>query len=133
MEYSVRASSESKKAAFISIKKSDFQFGITPESGDTLANPAELFLSSFAACILKNLERFSGLLRFEYESAEILVSAIRIENPPRMDDLNYELKILSQDDRLNVELLKKNIEKFGTIFNTVKSVCSVQGEIIKFS
>jgi hypothetical protein len=27
----------------------------------------------------------------------------------------------SQDETLNIDLLQKNIEKFGTIFNTVKA------------
>jgi len=30
---------------------------------------------------------------------------------------------------LNVELLKKNIEKFGTIYNTIKLSCSISGTI----
>ncbi|MFB0947882.1 MAG: hypothetical protein QMB24_17315 [Spirosomataceae bacterium] len=48
-----------------------------------------------------------------------------------MDEITYELKIYSNDDRLNIDLLKKNIEKFGTISNTVKSSCTVVGEITK--
>ena len=72
-------------------------------------------------------------MNFEYSNAEIMVSATRLEKPPRMDEINYELKIYSQDNNLNINLLKKNIEKFGTIFNTVKSSCSITGEIIKIT
>lgn len=129
MKYSCKANSSSKNNASIKIKQSEIIFGTTPESADDLPNPAELFLGSFSACILKNVERFSELMNFEYSHAEITVNAIRLENPPRMDDINYELKIHSKDTKLNIDLLKKNIEKFGTIFNTVKSSCSVNGEI----
>lgn len=129
MKYSCKANSSSKNNAAIKIKQSEIIFGTTPESADDLPNPAELFLGSFSACILKNVERFSELMNFEYSHAEITVNAIRLENPPRMDDINYELKIHSKDTKLNIDLLKKNIEKFGTIFNTVKSSCSVNGEI----
>ena len=131
MKYFSKATSSSKNNAFINIKESKITFGTTPESADTLPNPAELFLGSFSACILKNVERFSVLMNFEYSNAEIMVSATRLEKPPRMDEINYELKIYSQDNNLNINLLKKNIEKFGTIFNTVKSSCSITGEIIK--
>jgi len=133
MKYFSKASSSSNISASIKIKESEIIFGITPESADNLPNPAELFLGSFSACILKNVERFSHLMNFEYSNAELIVNATRLEKPPRIDELNYELKIYSQDNNLNVELLKKNIEKFGTIFNTVKTSCNINGEIKKIS
>jgi len=133
MKYSIKASSSSKSNASVSIKQSEIAFGITPETAESLANPAELFLGSFSACILKNVERFSILMNFEYEKAEITVNATRLEKPPRMDEINYELRVYSKDDSLNIDLLKKNIEKFGTIFNTVKLSCSIVGEIKKIS
>ncbi|MFT5892767.1 MAG: putative OsmC-like protein [Dokdonia sp.] len=129
MKYSIKAHSSSKNKASINVKQSEIAFGITPESADILPNPAELFLGSFSACILKNVERFSMFMNFEYSHAEITVNATRLEKPPRMDNIQYELKIYSQDDTLNSELLKKNIEKFGTIFNTVKTSCTITGEI----
>ncbi|KYG72194.1 putative OsmC-like protein [Roseivirga ehrenbergii] len=131
MQYSIKASSFSKKEASVQAKQSEISFGITPESADSLPNPAELFLSSFSACILKNVERFSVLMKFEYSRAEITVNAIRLEKPPRMDEINYELKVYSNDESLNIDLLKRNIEKFGTIYNTVKAVCAITGEIKK--
>ncbi len=129
MIYSCKASSYSKNKASISIKESKIEFGITPDSAELLPNPAELFLGSISSCILKNVERFSTLMNFEYEKAEITVTGVRMEKPPRMDEINYELKVYSQDDKLNISLLQKNIENFGTIVNTVKSTCSIQGEI----
>lgn len=133
MKYFSKAESTSKNNASIKIKDSEIVFGITPESAESLPNPAELFLGSFSACILKNVERFSVLMHFEYSHAEIIVEATRLEKPPKMDEIKYELKVYSHDTNLNIELLKKNIEKYGTIFNTVKSSCSVIGEVKKIS
>ena len=59
MNYQIKASSQSKEDAVIHIKKSNINFGTTLKNADTLPNPAELFLGSFAACMLKNVERFS--------------------------------------------------------------------------
>lgn len=129
MEYSIKAHSSSGNNASINIKQTEIVFGTTSASADTLANPAELFLGSLSACMLKNVERFSQFMNFEYTKAEITVKATRLEKPPRMDEINYELTIYSQDDALNLNLLKKNIEKFGTIFNTVKASCAITGEI----
>tara|TARA_R110002051_G_scaffold324515_2_gene422109 strand:+ start:1686 stop:2087 length:402 start_codon:yes stop_codon:yes gene_type:complete len=129
MKYSISASSTSKQNAALHIKQPEIAFGTIAESSDTLPNPAELFLGSLAACILKNVERFSDFMNFEYTSAEIKISATRLEKPPRMDEINYELIINSQDKSINLNLLKKNIEKFGTIFNTVLTSCTINGKI----
>jgi uncharacterized OsmC-like protein len=70
------------------------------------------------------------MMKFEYERAELEVSSTRLEKPPRMDQISYTVAIYSNDESLNKDLLKRNIEKFGTIFNTVRSSCSVEGDII---
>lgn len=130
MNYTIKAVSKADDDAIIRVKQSDIGFGTTEKTSDTLPNPAELFLGSFAACILKNVERFSAMMRFSYEKATLTVNAERLKNPPRMDRLTYELTIYSHDEKLNDVLLKKNIEKFGTIYNTVKQVCEISGTIL---
>ncbi|SDE12514.1 Uncharacterized OsmC-related protein [Pricia antarctica] len=129
MDYHVSASSISNKNAVIHIKESDIDFGTTSKTAEILPNPAELFLGSFAACMLKNVERFSAMMKFTYTKAKVEVNATRLENPPRMDNIAYKLTIHSNDKNLNADLLKKNIEKFGTIFNTVKLSCTISGTV----
>jgi uncharacterized OsmC-like protein len=129
MNYQIKASSASNKDAVVHIKQANIDFGTTAQTAETLPNPAELFLSSFAACILKNVERFSGMMKFTYSKATLEVQATRLENPPRMDNIIYNLTIYSGDKKLNSDLLKKNIEKFGTIYNTVKLSSSISGTI----
>src|SRR5699024_5184928 len=125
----IKASSISNKDATIQIKQNNIAFGTTSESADILPNPAELFLGAFASCMLKNVERFSAMLKFTYSKATVNVSAKRTEKPLKMDDINYKLTIYSDDENLNIPLLKKNIEKFGTIYNTVKLLCNISGII----
>lgn len=129
MNYHIKASSISNQHALVHIKQSNIDFGTTSKTAETLPNPAELFLGSFASCILKNVERFSGMMKFAYSKANIEVTATRLENPPRMENIIYSLTIYSNDEKLNIDLLKKNIEKFGTIYNTVKLSCSISGTI----
>lgn len=64
MEYSVKASSNSRKNASIKINQSEINFGITPESSNTTPNPAELFLGSFSSCILKKCGTFWCVYEF---------------------------------------------------------------------
>lgn len=129
MEYQISASSISDKDAIAHVKQSSIEFGTTLDTADVLPNPAELFLSSIAACILKNVERVSNLMKFRYVKANIVVQGFRLEKPPRMDNITYDLIIFSNDDSLNMALLQKNIEKYGTIYNTVGQVCSISGNI----
>lgn len=131
MNYSIIATSVAKNDAALDIKMSNIAFGTTEKTASELPSPAELFLGSFAACVLKSVERFSGFLHFEYDKAEIKVTAIRLENPPRMEEFYYELTVFSKDEKLRVDLLKKNIEKFGTIFNTVQRACAISGLVVK--
>ncbi|WP_425657786.1 OsmC family protein [Tenacibaculum ascidiaceicola] len=129
MYYQIKASSISNEDAVLQIKQSSIDFGTTLKTAETLPNPAEIFLGAFASCILKNLERFSGMMKFSYSKATIEVTATRLESPPRMENISYNLTIYSNDKKLNSNLLKKNIEKFGTIYNTVKLSCSISGTI----
>jgi len=131
MKYHILAKSISGNEGIISIKQSTIDFGTTQKTEEILPNPAELFLGAFASCILKNVERFSEMMKFSYSKASLTIDATRLESPPRMEHLSYELIIYSKDEKLNIDLLKKNIEKFGTIYNTVKQSCSITGKITK--
>ena len=111
------------------MKGSKIDFGITPETAESLPNPAELFLGSLSACMLKNVERFSQLMKFTYSNASISLEANRLEKPPKIDEITYHLKIYSKEPHINQSLLKKNIENYGTIFNTVKAVCIISGTL----
>lgn len=129
MDYQINAKAISSQDASILIKNSSIEFGTTEESTEGLPNPAELFLGSVAACVLKNVERFSKMMNFSYSEAHVRVSATRLENPPRMDHVQYLLTITSDDTKLNLSLLKKNVEKFGTIYNTVGLSSTISGTI----
>ncbi|CAM1333263.1 OsmC family protein [Tenacibaculum aestuariivivum] len=129
MNYCIKALITSDKNAAIEIKQSNISFGIGLTTESELPNPAELFLGSLAACILKNIQRFSSMMKFTYSKAIIEVNGTRIENLPRIDNITYKVTIYSNDKKLNLALLKKNIEKFGTIYNTVKLSCSISGTI----
>lgn len=133
MNYSISAESKVRDKGSIDIKKTKFHFGTAAGHADTHASPAELFLAAIAACLLKNVERFSKLMRFEYSHAKVTVVAERLVKPPRMDNVHYELAIYSKDTKLNKDLLKKNIERFGTIYNTVQRSSNIDGTISLYS
>ena len=91
--------------------------------------PAELFAGAFAACALKNVERFSRTLPFAYRSARITVTAVRGVDPPRITGIRYDLVVDTDEPAARIELLHRNVVKFGTIYNTVAAACAVEGTI----
>jgi uncharacterized OsmC-like protein len=92
--------------------------------------PAELLCASLAACLLKNIERYSELLPFEYEAASVDVEAERQEAPPQMTRMRYRIEIITNEPPARVDLLHRNIRKYGTITNTLASACELTGEIL---
>ncbi len=92
-------------------------------------NPAELFLASIAACMLKGIERVTPLLGFQLEGASVSLHGVRQDAPPKMLSVTYELVIDTDEPASRLELLHKNVRKYGTISNTVAAALDLQGTI----
>ena len=105
-----------------------FDSSATPAS-ELLPGPAELLAAAFAACVLKNVERFAGMLPFRYDSASITVHAKRQQTPPRFTEIRYELAVVTDEPPDRVDLLHRNIVRQGTVFNTLAASCEVSGSI----
>ncbi len=128
--YEVSASVLKGGAATAKAKQSAIRFDGSAQQDPALPGPAELLAAAFAACALKNVERFSKILPFHYESASIHVVAEREEPPPRIVSIRYTLKIDTDESANRVELLHRNLRKFGTVYNTLAAACHVNGEIV---
>jgi uncharacterized OsmC-like protein len=50
---------------------------------------------AFAACVLKNVERFSKILSFRYDEASITVTSERQDAPPKMIRVTYSLRLVT--------------------------------------
>ena len=92
--------------------------------------PAELLGAAFAACLLKNVERFSEILPFRQSGAFVRVELERQDSPPRFTRIRYELRVATDEDDRRVALLHRNLQKHGTVFNTLAATCEIEGELI---
>lgn len=107
----------------------DAEFDGTAGRLDELPGPADVLSAALCACILKNVERFSRMLPFRYESASVEVTADREEPPPRIVRVSYHLRVVTDEPPARLDLLHKNIRKFGTITNTLAAACELTGTI----
>jgi uncharacterized OsmC-like protein len=92
-------------------------------------NPAELFLAAIAACILKGIERVTPLLGFRLDGVEVRLHGERQDSPPKMTSVTYEIIVQTAETDQRLELLHKNVRKYGTISNTVAEATNLAGTI----
>jgi uncharacterized OsmC-like protein len=92
-------------------------------------NPAELLLAAVAACMIKGIERVTPMLQFEFTDVEVKLHGFRQDNPPKMTLIEYELIIETTESDQRLDLLHKNVRKYGTISNTVADATRLEGTI----
>lgn len=92
-------------------------------------NPAELLMASLAACMIKGIERLTPILTFELRGVEILILGVRQDVPPKMESIDYEILVDSNETDHRLELLHENLKKYGTVFNTVAPGTQLQGTL----
>ncbi len=116
-------------AAEIQAKQASISFDAAPQVGDELPGPAELLCAAFAACMLKNVERFSQLLSFTHHGATLTVTAERQQQPPMFTKIQYELQLATDESPQRIALLQRNLAKHGTVYNTLAQVCVIDGQV----
>ena len=92
-------------------------------------NPAEMFLASIAACMIKGIERMIPLLKFQLRGVDVKLHGVRQDSPPKMIAITYELIIDTDEDDRRLALLHANVRKYGTISNTVAAAAKLEGTI----
>lgn len=92
-------------------------------------NPAELFLASIAACMIKGIERVTPILKFELRGVDVRLHGVRQDAPPKMESIDYELIVDTDESDQRLELLHTNVRKYGTISNTVAEATKLEGTI----
>jgi len=92
-------------------------------------NPAEMLLASLAACMLKGTERVIPMLKFDLRGIEVALHGVRQDSPPKMIRIDYEIVVETDESDQRVELLHKNLQKYGTIYNTLAAATELGGTI----
>ena len=94
-------------------------------------NPAELLLASLAACILKGVERVAPMLHFAFSGLEVTMQGERQDAPPKMVRISYEVVVETAESDQRLDLLLRNIQKYGTVHNTQAGSVEIAGRIAR--
>jgi uncharacterized OsmC-like protein len=94
-------------------------------------NPAELLLASLAACILKGAERVIPMLAFSLRGIEVSLHGQRQDSPPKMIRIDYHIMVDTDENDQRLDLLHRNLQKYGTIYNTLAGATELVGTIAR--
>lgn len=129
LEYNVTARRIDSHGSVANTKDAEIVLD-TDVAGRTDAfNPAELFLAAISACMIKGIERVMPMIRFELRGVEVKLHAVRQDAPPKIISVDYELIVDTDETDQRLELLHTNVQKYGTIFNTVAGATALSGTI----
>ena len=92
-------------------------------------NPAELLMAALAACMIKSIERVTPLLKFDLRGVEVRLYGIRQDIPPRMESIEYEILVDTDESDHRLALLHDNVSKYGTVYNTVAPGTQLSGVV----
>ena len=92
-------------------------------------NPAELLLAAVAACMIKGIERVAPMLHFELKGVCVDLHAVRQDSPPRIVSIDYVLTVDTDETDQRLDLLHKNVRKYGTISNTIAALPFLNGGV----
>jgi uncharacterized OsmC-like protein len=129
LEYSVEATRTDARGSVAKTKNAALELDTCLEGRAGAFNPAELLLAAVAACMIKGVERVTPMLGFKLRGVRVALHAVRRDSPPGIASIDYELIVDSDETDQRLELLHKNVRKYGTIFNTVAAATKITGMI----
>jgi uncharacterized OsmC-like protein len=133
MEYRVHARRLDGHGSLAFAKEAEVTLDTDPAGRRDAMNPVELLLSALAACMLKGIERVTPMLHFQIAGAELRLEALRQDSPPKLTLIRYEIIVDSAESDQRLDLLHRNILKYGTISNTLSAAVPMEGTLRRAS
>jgi len=98
--------------------------------GEAGFNAAETLLAALGACILTNVNAIGEKMRLQIDKARIEFEATRLDEPPALIEIRYQLILTSLEPRDKLAELHNLCIKWGTVTNTVINGLTPQGELV---
>ena len=129
LTYSVRTRRMDALGSESSCKEATITLDTAVQGRSDAFNPAELLLAALSACIIKGIERVAPILKFGFRGVEVRLRGVRQDSPPKMERIDYEILVDTDEPERRLELLHENVRKYGTVFNTVAPGTALSGSL----
>ena len=121
--------SASADATLAAVEDAQVVVDTSAEGRRDAPNAAELLLMAVATCMSKGVRRVAASNRFEVGRVEIRVHGQRQDRPPKMASIAYEILVEMDGPDQRLDLLHRNVLKFGTVTNTVAPGVELSGTL----
>ncbi|NHB75839.1 OsmC family protein [Rhodobacter calidifons] len=129
MQYQLSAQRVDATGSLASSHGAEVRLATDMEGRKDAPNPVELLLAALAACMIKGAERVLPVLKFQLDGMRVSLQADRQDAPPRLAAIRYEITIDTPESAARLDLLHRNILKYGTISNTLAAAVPLSGTI----
>ncbi len=133
LEYRVTSTRVDAHGSVARCKDAEIVLDTGPGGREDAFNPAELLLTALSACMIKGIERVAPMLHFQLRGVEVRVHGVRQDSPPRLQSIDYEIVVATDEPDRRLALLHENVRKYGTVFNTVAPGTTLQGTLRRSS
>ena len=133
MQFQVSARRVDADGSLALCKKAEIQLDTALAGRVDAFNPAELLLAALAACMIKGIERVAPILKFRFRSVDIRLHGVRQDVPPKMESIDYEILVDSDESDQRLALLHENVRRYGTVFNTVAPGTHLTGSLKRYT
>lgn len=127
MKFSVSARRVDSHGSLARCKSADIAIDTDLAGRPDAFNPAELLMAALAACMIKGIERVTPILNFDLRGVEVRLHGVRQDVPPKMESIDYEILVDTDESDHRLELLHDNVKKYGTVYNTVAPGTQLRG------
>ena len=127
MQFHVTSKWVDDRSSVSHCKNAEISLDTALDGNQDALNPAELLLSALTACMIKGIMRVTPMLDFKLNGIEVVINGVRQDVPPKMESIDYEIIVDTEESDDRLELLHKNVRKYGTVFNTVSAGTKLNG------
>ncbi len=129
MQYEVQARRLDATGSLATSHGAEIRLATDMEGRKDALNPVELLLSALAACMIKGAERVCPTLKFQLDGMRIALQADRQDSPPKLTAIRYDIVVATSESDARLDLLHRNILKYGTISNTLAAAVPMTGTL----
>lgn len=129
MEYEVVARRVDAHGSLVRAKAAELVLATDMAGRRDAFNPVELLLAALAACMIKGVDRVAPMLAFQVDGVEVRLQATRQDAPPKLVRIEHEIVVDSPETEQRLDLLHRNILKYGTISNALSAAVPLQGKL----
>ena len=121
----------SDQRAIANCKQAEIELDASLLNQDDAFNPVELLMASLCACMTRGVLRAAKLNKIDVDGVDVALVATRQDSPSKITRIEYELILDTQANDRRLELIHRNVLKFGTITNTLLDSVEITGTIRK--